>query len=124
MLMLDTHIAVALYQGKTAGLSRKTLKLIDREALCFSPAVLLELELLHEIGRIRRSAAVVGDYLQRTLAISCADDPFSAVVRQALPLAFSRDPFDRLIVAHAACRKAGLITLDQHIHAHYEQCLA
>jgi PIN domain nuclease of toxin-antitoxin system len=86
--------------------------------------VLLELELLHEIGRIRRSATVVADYLQQTLAISCANDAFAEVVRQALPLAFSRDPFDRLIVAHAACRRAGLITLDQHIHAHYGQSLA
>ena len=33
MWMLDTHIAVALYQGKPAGLSRKALSAIDRETL-------------------------------------------------------------------------------------------
>lgn len=123
MLMLDTHIAVALYQGKTAGLSRKALAAIDRETLCLSPAVLLELELLHEIGRIRRSAVDVADYLLQTLAIPCANDGFADVVRHALPLAFSRDPFDRLIVAHAACKSAVLITLDQNIHSHYSRSL-
>lgn len=37
MLMLDTHIAVALYQGRTAGLSRKALAAIDHEPLTVSP---------------------------------------------------------------------------------------
>jgi len=51
VIMLDTHIAVALSEGRTGGLSAAAKRAIDREAVSISPAVLLELELLHEIGR-------------------------------------------------------------------------
>lgn len=121
--MLDTHIAVALFQGKTAGLSRKTLAAIDREPLLLSPAVLLELELLHEIGRLRLGATPIARFLADQLAIYSAPERFSEVVQQALPLAYTRDPFDRLIVAHAQLLKAPLVTLDANLQQHYERAL-
>lgn len=121
--MLDTHIAVALYQGKTAGLSRKALAMIDSEPLLLSPAVVLELELLYEIGRIRHGATVVTDYLAEHLDIPCANERFSEVVRHALPLGFTRDPFDRLIVAHAALLRRPLITLDGVLRSYYALAL-
>lgn len=124
MLMLDTHIAVALFQGRTAGLSRKALAAIDREPLTVSPAVLLELELLHEIGRIKHGAARIAQTLATELAIHPASDSFAEILGRALPLAYTRDPFDRLIVAHAELRDAALITLDQRIHQHYARALA
>jgi PIN domain nuclease of toxin-antitoxin system len=122
--MLDTHIAVALYQGKTAGLSRQALAMIDNEPLLLSPAVLLELELLHEIGRLRHGAATVAGYLAEHLGIPCASERFAEVVRHALPLAFTRDPFDRLIVAHAALLRRPLITLDGALRTHYALALS
>lgn len=121
--MLDTHIAVALFQGKTAGVSRKTLAAIDREPLLLSPAVLLELELLHEIGRLRLGAAPIARFLADQLAIYSAPERFSEVVQQALPLAYTRDPFDRLIVAHAQLLKAPLVTLDANLQQNYERAL-
>lgn len=124
MAMLDTHIAVALYQGKTAGLSRQALAIIDTEPLLLSPAVLLELELLHEIGRIRHGATVVATYLAEHLDIPCASERFADVVRHALPLAFTRDPFDRLILAHAALLRRPLITLDGMLREHYPLALS
>jgi PIN domain nuclease of toxin-antitoxin system len=51
--MLDTHVAVALYEGRTTGLSRAAKRAIDRETVTISPIVLLEIELLHEIRRLR-----------------------------------------------------------------------
>lgn len=119
MLMLDTHIAVALYQGKTAGLSRQAMLDIDREPLAISPIVLLELELLHEIGRLRLGAGAIASYLAGELAIAVAGERYAEVVARALPLGFTRDPFDRLIVAHAAFLKAPLLTLDTHLQQHY-----
>jgi PIN domain nuclease of toxin-antitoxin system len=120
MLMLDTHIAVAMYQGKPAGLSRKALAAIDREPLSISPAVLLELELLHEIGRLKLGAAAIARYLTDELAIHCASERFVDVAVKALPLAYTRDPFDRLIVAHAELLKAPLISLDANLQRHCE----
>lgn len=122
-VMLDTHIAVALYQGKTGGLGRPALAAIDRDPLCYSPAVLLELELLHEIGRLKHGAAVIARYLADQLAINCAGERFVDVATQALPLAYTRDPFDRLIVAHAELLRAPLITLDENLRKHYPRVL-
>lgn len=121
--MLDTHIAVALYQGKTAGLSGQALAAIDREPLWLSPAVLLELELLHEIGRLKHGATPVAAYLADRLGIHCAPERFAEVVYRALPLAYTRDPFDRLIVAHAELLQRPLITLDATLRRHYPLAL-
>lgn len=121
--MLDTHIVVALYQGKLAGLERKALAAIDREPLSYSPAVLLELELLHEIGRLKQGAAAIARYLGEELAVQCAGERFADVAAQALPLAYTRDPFDRLIVAHAELLRAPLITLDANLRRHYPRAL-
>jgi PIN domain nuclease of toxin-antitoxin system len=122
-VMLDTHIVVALYEGRTAGLGRRALRAIDREELSYSPAVLLELELLHEIGRIRQGGAHIAHHLGTELGIECAADRFLDVVARALPLAYTRDPFDRLIIAHAELLDAPLVTLDERMRQHYSRVL-
>jgi PIN domain nuclease of toxin-antitoxin system len=121
--MLDTHVAVALYEGRRAGLSKRALGAIDREPASLSPAVVLELELLHEIGRLRHGGAAVCEELGRRLSIPVATDRFADVVAEALSLPFTRDPFDRLIVAHAALQRAALVTLDENLHRHYGRSL-
>lgn len=123
VIMLDTHIAAALYDGRTAGLSAGTLRMIDHRPVSVSPAVLLELELLHEIGRLRVGAATIARELDRTLAIRLAGDRFCDVATEALAFAFTRDPFDRLIVAHAALLKAQLVTHDTLLQRHYPAAL-
>jgi PIN domain nuclease of toxin-antitoxin system len=80
--------------------------------------VLLELELLNEIGRIRPRAQDVAVSLSEQLAIRIAADSFPAVVKETLPLAYTRDPFDRLIVAHAALRKQPPVTFDRVLLEH------
>jgi len=119
MIMLDTHVAVALHEGRVGGLGSRARRLVDREPAAISPAVLLELELLHEIGRLRVPAAPIAEQLRDRLSIPVATDDFVEIARAALPLAFTRDPFDRLIVAHAVLRRATLITLDARIQVHY-----
>lgn len=121
--MLDTHIAVALSEGRTGGLSPAAKRAIDREAVFISPAVLLELELLHEIGRLRVGAAPISRHLAEHLSIRVATDRFADVVAEALALAFTRDPFDRLIVAHAALMKAPLVTLDETLRRRYAKAM-
>ena len=124
MIMLDTHIAVALFEGKLGALSTRARKLIDHAPLSISPAVLLELELLHEIRRIRLPARDIAERLRDDLSISPADEAFDAIARAALPLTFTRDPFDRLIVAHASLRNASLLTQDEWIAANYRNTLS
>lgn len=123
VIMLDTHIAVALYDGRTAGLGSKTLRAIDSEPVGLSPAVLLEIELLHEIGRVRIGAAAIAAELESGLGIRVAGERFRDVATEALAYAFTRDPFDRLIVAHAALLKAPLVSHDTLLARHYPAVL-
>jgi PIN domain nuclease of toxin-antitoxin system len=122
--MLDTHIAVALYQGKTTGLSKHALRAIDQSAIYISPAVLLELEMLFEIKRIKLGGHAIASYLRRELDIALAQEKFSEIANHALRFSFTRDPFDRLIVAHAACCGMGLITQDENVLAHFPQAIS
>jgi PIN domain nuclease of toxin-antitoxin system len=122
--MLDTHAAFWLFEGELRKLSPTARRLIDREAVSISPIVLLEIDILNEGGRIRRDSREVLRYLNRELDIDIANDRISDIVTHALPLAFTRDPFDRLIVAHASLQRATLISCDNVIGANYADTVA
>jgi PIN domain nuclease of toxin-antitoxin system len=85
-----------------------------RLRLHVSPASLLEVQFLVEADRIR---------LKGTTLDALADDPRWAMdspssedwFRHAWGLSWTRDPFDRLIVAHARLRGWRLATGDQSL---------
>lgn len=119
-LYLDTHILVWLYQDGVARLTPLGVKIIEGAGqLLISPMVELELTYLHEISRINCPASGILEYLRRAIGLETCKQPFAAVVGEALALDWTRDPFDRLIVAQAAYREAPLLTADQNIRAHY-----
>ena len=120
---LDTHVVAWLYAGQAARLSPLAKRWIERSQLRMSPAVVLELEYLFEIGRLRcRGADVVADVAHR-LDINVCDRTFSAVAAQACDFAWTRDTFDRLIVAQASLGKDRLLTRDGRIHEHYPKAV-
>ncbi|HEX3894655.1 MAG TPA: PIN domain-containing protein [Rudaea sp.] len=121
--MLDTHVAASLYEGRRNRLSMRARGMLDRDLAVISPAVLLELEFMHEIGRTRSGARIVARYLGEELDIRIAEDSFAQVAEGALDLIFTRDPFDRLIVAHAVVLKVPLITFDAQIQANYSRAM-
>lgn len=45
--------------------------------------------------------------------------PLLRLIDQALPLDWTRDPFDRLLAAHSLARRTPLCTLDRRIQAHH-----
>jgi len=47
-----------------------------------------------------------------------ADPPAAAVCQTALTLSWTRDPFDRLISAHAIATETVLVTKDRNIREH------
>src|SRR5579864_2258752 len=110
MTYLDTHVTAALYSGDLAPFSPPALEAIEREDdLRISPMVLLELEHLHEIKRIRVSALKIVNTLTADIGLKICDLPFAGVAHKALDERWTRDPFDRLIVAHARLARAALI---------------
>jgi PIN domain nuclease of toxin-antitoxin system len=43
----------------------------------------------------------------------------STLVRHSLDLEWTRDPFDRLLVAHSLARQVPFCTTDRGVHAHH-----
>ena len=119
MIYLDTHVLVRLYLGETNKLGTAARKAIEEQDLMVSPAAILELEYLHEIGRLRPTAWKVISALGDDAEVRICEVPFRSVVEHALKEKWGRDPFDRLIVANAKASDASLITKDQNIHRHF-----
>ena len=122
MTYLDTHVVVGLYQADLAALTPAALKILDSDDdLRISPMVLLELEYLYEIKRIKMNARRILDALALDIGLKLCDAPFAEVARKALEERWTRDPFDRIILAHARSRRANLITRDRELQARYAQ---
>ena len=120
---LDTHVALWLYAGDTDRLSARAANSINRESLAICPIVLMEIQYLHEIGRITvRPGAIVAD-LERRVGLRVEDRSLAEVVEHGLGLSWTRDAFDRLIVAQAALDRAVLITRDRLILKNYPKAL-
>jgi PIN domain nuclease of toxin-antitoxin system len=119
VIQLDTHVVVWLYEGKRERFSGRALELIESEDLAISPIVLLELQYLFEIDRILARPGLVSAYLQERLGLTVDSTPFAIVTEKAVELTWTRDPFDRLIAAQAACGGATLVTKDSIILKNY-----
>ncbi len=53
--------------------------------------------------------------LGRTLGLKVADTSLAELIQAAAALSWTRDPFDRLIAAHAIVANAPLVTADESI---------
>lgn len=85
--------------------------------------VLLEMDLLYEIGRLRHSSATFLREVEQQIPLRVCDRPFPDVARAAASERWTRDPFDRMIVAQARLAKAHLITRDTIIQTHYPKAI-
>lgn len=121
MIYLDTHVIVWLYAGLEEKFSQTVKKIMNENETLISPIVRLELQYLHQLERIDQPAdEVIGDISKRFGTRICEKD-FNAVVSQALSHTWTRDPFDRLIVANAAIDDSILISKDKNILENYDQ---
>jgi len=120
---LDTHVVIWLYDADVGKLSKMATERIQEDELFISPAVILELQFLHEIQRLRRTGPSIVAALSDDIGLSVCGLPFQAVVDNALDQTWVRDPFDRMIVAHAGANEAPLITKDLKIRHHYKRAV-
>jgi len=123
LIYLDTHAAVWLVAGLTDKFPERAREAIEGSKLGVSPMVVLEMQYLYEIGRVRLPAEDALAGLRGSGDLCVADTPFHRVVERALASAWTRDPFDRLIVAQADLEGAPLLTKDRFIHQHYPRAL-
>jgi PIN domain nuclease of toxin-antitoxin system len=122
-IYVDTHVLVWLVQGETEKLGTAARRAIDKHDLLVSPAAVLELELLHEIGRLRLTASKLIATLANEIGLRVCGMSFRTVVEHALKENWGRDPFDRLIVANAKAAEAPLITRDGKILENYSRAI-
>lgn len=115
MIYLDTHIVVWLYVALTDRLSANAKALIAANDLLISPIVRLELQYLYEIGRITATSDEISADLSRRLGLTECSKPFPTIITNATRITWTRDPFDRIIAAHAELNGNLLITRDQTI---------
>jgi len=80
-----------------------------------SPVSLLELQFLSEVGRLELAHAEFVESLKADPRFVLDEVPLMALVTHALPLTWTRDPFDRLLAAHSAARRTPLVTLDRRL---------
>lgn len=119
MIYLDTHIVAWLYAGLLDKFSQPVKTLLNENEIRISPIVRLELQYLYEIDRVKEPAnIIVADLLDRIGLRICEKD-FNAVVSHALTMPWTRDPFDRVIVAQAGLDDSVLISKDRNILEHY-----
>lgn len=117
---LDTNAVIRAAQGNTRRLGRDASRLIEKAELLISPVVLLELELLYEIGRIKLPSRDLERKIEAELGVRLCSVPFAEIANAALDEKWTRDPFDRLIVANAKANGfAPLISADEKIARHY-----
>ncbi len=119
MYFLDTHIVVWLYQKSLKLLSPKAKKAIEDNDIFISPIVSLELEYLFEIGRIKNDSKTIVTYLQEKIGLKTDKGGFKGIIDEALNEKWTRDPFDRIIVAHSKYRNAYLVSKDEKITENY-----
>lgn len=118
-LFLDTHVVCWLYFGQLDRFSASATKLLEKRDLYVSPIVKLELQYLNEIEKIKAEPTKLLGYLERNLGLAIASHAFTDVVEVALDESWTRDPFDRIIVAHARLSKAQLMTQDRKISLNF-----
>ena len=117
---LDTNVVFRLAAGELDQISSRAKQHIESSDLLISAAVLLELEMLYEIGRLTIAASEILADLTQTIGLNVCQFPMSTIVASALTIKWTRDPGDRLIVANAiANNEAPLISSDRTIQKNY-----
>lgn len=108
MILLDTSAVLFLLTN-----DRRARRLESHlGGLAFSPVSLLELHFLQESGRGAFTAEDPARAVREDPRWTVDDPPLEEIVLRALPLVWTRDPFDRLLVGHALYRRWRLATSD------------
>ena len=123
VVYLDTHIVVWLYAGLTDKLTDIAKKTIDGCDVLISQFSRLELQYLFEIARITVKPETLIPYLSKAINLKVTNYPLDRVIEEALKIDWTRDVFDRLLVAEAVARESGLITADKNIRSNLGQAI-
>lgn len=121
---LDTNVVVWLAQGDITRISRKAQDVLEKADLLISPMVLIELEYLYEVNRIKLRSRDVQLKIEHEIGVRICDLSFPVIADVMVDEKWTRDPFDRMIVAHAKANGlAFLVSADEEIAEHYSRTI-
>lgn len=110
MILLDTNALIWLAQDH-----RRARPLRNLQRLHVSPASVLEVQFLVEAGRLRLSAGRSLDAITHDSRWRLDEPPTADWFLAACEFSWTRDPFDRLLAAHARLRRWRLATADDEL---------
>ena len=123
MIYLDTHLVLWLYAGSVDLISKEASRLLEDNDLYVSPIVELELQFLKEAQKIKKSPREIIESLHRDINLKVCSKDFHSIISESTHLHWTRDPFDRIVVAHAALNGNILLTKDNNIRDHYKKAV-
>lgn len=123
LVYLDTHIVIWLYaglQGKLTGRAREAIEGSDLRCCQISR---LEIQYLHEIGRITVGPEAILKELSRTIGLKASPQPLREIVDEAFHIRWTRDVFDRLLAAEVILTDSALITADRELAGNLDRVI-
>ena len=120
---LDTNVLIWLYEGSVQRLGKSARRAIDKMCPVASAAAVYELEVLYELGKRASPAKKLIDVLTNQIGLEICNLPFRTIVDHALAEGWTREPWDRLIVANAKAARAPLVTADETILRNYSRAI-
>lgn len=120
-VLIDTHILLWLLSDS------KRLKEIswldDGSRWTISPISLLEMKFLQEVGKLDIDLSEIIKRLRQDERFVIDDIHLEDLCLAALDLSWTRDPFDRLLVAHSLVRALPFGTQDQLIRKNFSRVI-
>ncbi|MGD2124061.1 MAG: PIN domain-containing protein [Gemmatimonadota bacterium] len=116
-VLLDTHFLLWTVLG--ADRLREFPWLEAYRPWGISPVSFLEVQFLAEVGRLEVRHPEFYQAVAADPRFVLDEVPLVALVEKAIPLDWTRDPFDRLLAAHSEARRIPLCTLDQRIRSEH-----
>lgn len=116
-LLLDTHFLLWVLSDSARLDAHPWVR--EQAPLGVSPVSLLEIQFLHEVGRIQARNPELTRAVAADPRFVLDEPPLLSLVERSLPLTWTRDPFDRLLCAHSELRRVPLCSLDRTIREHH-----
>jgi PIN domain nuclease of toxin-antitoxin system len=121
LIVIDTHVAIWLFDQETDRFTKYSISVLNESELFISPISKLEMQYLYEIKKIKHEPDVITGNLAFSMGLQELENDFSQIIKITRTLHWTRDPFDRILVAEALLSNCSLLTADKHILKHFPQ---
>lgn len=120
--LLDTHFLIWIVVGATRLDEFEWLG--DYAPWGVSPLSFLEVQYLSEVGKLEVDIEAFTAAVMNDPRFLVDEVPLVPLVLHSLSLAWTRDPFDRLLCAHSGARRVPLCSADRRIRDHHRPMVA